>query len=108
MRYFDVAPGFSGQARRGWDQRRTRLGYPGYHMYLLIRIVDGDEPDWVLEHAKTEKRGALMEQWAEKEARLRSIREKELRQKQRYENGESRIKRAVSFATTGGRTCCSN
>ena len=71
-------------------------------------MVDGDEPDWVLEHAKTEKRRALMEQWAEKEEKLKSVREKELRQKQRYENGESRTKRPVSFTITGGRTCCSN
>jgi pyruvoyl-dependent arginine decarboxylase (PvlArgDC) len=60
--------------------------------------VDGDEPGWVLEHAKREKRQALVEQRAEQETKLKNIREKELRQKQRYENDHSRSKRRVCFA----------
>ena len=44
------------------------------------------------------KRQAIIEQRAEREAILKSIRVKELRQKHRYESGESRAKKPVSFA----------
>jgi len=52
----------------------------------------------VLEHAKREKRQALVEQRAEQETKLKNIREQELRQKQRHETDQSRSKRRVCFA----------
>lgn len=51
----------------------------------------------MLEHDRNQRRNAVIEQRSEFEARLKRIRAKELRQKQRYENGESRSKRIVRY-----------
>lgn len=52
-----------------------------------------EEPQWAVEHARKQKRESLIGQKAELEARLKNVRAKELRQKRRYENGESMAKR---------------
>jgi len=49
----------------------------------------------VLEQDRNQRRNAVIEQRSEFEARLSRIRAKELRQKQRYEDGEPRSKRIV-------------
>ena len=54
---------------------------------------DNDEPAWVREHARQERRRAAVEQRLDIEARLQKIRAKELRQKQRYEKGDPNFKR---------------
>lgn len=54
---------------------------------------DNEEPRWAVEHARDQKREAVVGQMAELEARLSRIRAKELQQKRRYENGESMAKR---------------
>lgn len=54
---------------------------------------ENDEPSWVVEHAKAQKRDAVIEQKSELEARLRKVRAKELRQKKNYESGEPQAKR---------------
>ena len=51
----------------------------------------------MLEHDRNERRNAAIEHKLEFEARLRTIRTKELRQKQRYESGEPPNKRIVSY-----------
>ncbi len=50
----------------------------------------------MLEHDRNQRRNAAVEHKFEFEARLRKIRAKELRQKQRYESGEPPSKRIVS------------
>ena len=52
-----------------------------------------DEPDWVVEHEREEKKKTAIEKKSVLQARLKLIRAKELRQKQRYENGEPTAKR---------------
>jgi len=54
---------------------------------------ENGEPKWAVEHARNQKREAVLGRKAELEARLKQVRAKELRQKQRYENGESMAKR---------------
>lgn len=54
---------------------------------------ENGEPSWVVEHAQTQTMNSRIEQRLELEARLRKIRAKELRQRQRYENGEPKAKR---------------
>ena len=49
----------------------------------------------MLEHSQRERRQALIEQRQQEEARLRMIRAKELRQRQRYETGEAKSKKIV-------------
>ena len=56
----------------------------------------------MLKHAQLEKQQTIIDQWAEKEAKLKQIREIDLRQEQRYENGQSRVKKPVSLMTEGG------
>lgn len=57
--------------------------------------TDEKEPKWVLEHKKTERSVAAMREKQDLEVRLAKVRAKELRQKQRFENGESNQKRMV-------------
>ncbi|CAD6564783.1 MAG: ATP-dependent DNA helicase chl1 [Alectoria sarmentosa] len=54
---------------------------------------ENDEPNWVFEHAQAQRRNAEIQQKSELEARLRQVRAKELRQKQKYESGEPKAKR---------------
>ena len=60
--------------------------------------LDKDEPEWVIEHEKQEKKDAFVAKKRELEQRLAKVRAKELRQKQRYESGEAHHKRPVSFS----------
>lgn len=52
-----------------------------------------DEPAWVVEHEREERKKTAIEQKLAVEARLKLVRAKELRRKQRYENGEPATKR---------------
>ena len=58
-----------------------------------VGVEAGDEPDWILEHARREKAQTFIQHRNEFEGRLARIRAKELRQKQRYEHRESQVKR---------------
>lgn len=58
-----------------------------------VSVAAGDEPNWIVEHARREKTQTFIEHKNEFEARLSRIRAKEARQKQRYELRESRAKR---------------
>lgn len=58
-----------------------------------VSVEAGDEPNWIVEHARREKTQTFIEHKNEFEARLARIRAKELRQKQRYVHGESQTKR---------------
>ena len=58
-----------------------------------VGVEAGDEPEWIVEHARRQKKQAVIEQKKEFETRLARIRAKELRQKQRYEHGDSQAKR---------------
>lgn len=58
-------------------------------------VSDDDEPDWMLEHAREEKRRAALQQRAALEERLAKVRAKERKLKERYDNGEPRFKRQV-------------
>lgn len=58
-----------------------------------VGVEAGDEPDWIIEHARREKTQTFLQHKNEFEGRLARIRAKELRQKQRYEHGESQAKR---------------
>ena len=63
-----------------------------YLSHTHIQVVEG-EPEWVLEHYKKEKFKAAAKRKQDLEACLRKVREKELREKQRYESGESHHKK---------------
>ena len=69
--------------------------------HLLNREIanDGtaDEPEWVLAHAKTAQRALFLDGKQRLEARLEKIREKEARQRKRYETGEAYPKRQVCW-----------
>ena len=57
-------------------------------------VQESDEPSWVIEHARTQKRDSVIEQMVELEAKLRRIRAKERNQKQGCEKGwKPKIKR---------------
>ncbi|MCJ1475199.1 ATP-dependent DNA helicase chl1 [Lambiella insularis] len=49
----------------------------------------GEEPKWVLDHKKRERIAVAMREKQAREVRLAKVRAKELRQRQRLENGES-------------------
>ena len=57
---------------------------------------DDDEPDWILAHAREQKRRTAIQRRSEQEARLAKIREKEQKARVRYESGEPPVKRQVS------------
>ena len=59
----------------------------------LSTAETSDEPAWVVEHVRDEKKKAVLEQRSALEARLKLVRAKELRQKQQFELGESAAKR---------------
>ncbi len=60
-------------------------------------ILGEEEPSWVVEQSKSQKRIVLIEQKLELEGRLKKIRAQELRQKLRYESGEPQSKRFVWY-----------
>lgn len=56
---------------------------------------DDDEPDWVLEHAKNEKRRQAAEKKEELERKLNAIREREANARKRQANKEPNFKKRV-------------
>ena len=56
---------------------------------------DDGEPTWILEHAKSQRRDAAVQRRMNLEVRLRKLRDKELRQKKQYEEGEPNAKKLV-------------
>lgn len=60
-------------------------------------ILGEEEPSWVVEQSKSQKRIVLIQQKLELEGRLKKIRAQELRQKLRYESGEPQSKRFVWY-----------
>lgn len=61
----------------------------------MLMILGGEEPSWVVEQYKDQKRNVLIDQKLELEGRLKKIRAQELRQKLRYESSEPQSKRLV-------------
>jgi chromosome transmission fidelity protein 1 len=55
--------------------------------------LSSDEPAWMLEHARKQKKQAALQRRAEFEARVAKIKEKEKRLKEVYQKGELRTKR---------------
>ncbi|KAI9676879.1 MAG: ATP-dependent DNA helicase chl1 [Caeruleum heppii] len=55
--------------------------------------TDQDEPAWMLEHAREQKRQNAFRRKADTEARLAQIRAREQRQRERYANGEPASKK---------------
>jgi hypothetical protein len=62
---------------------------------VLADNADGDEPAWVVEHAKKQKRQAILQKRKDLEARLAKIRAHEKRQQELYKNGDPRFKKLV-------------
>ncbi|KAF2147016.1 uncharacterized protein K452DRAFT_330380 [Aplosporella prunicola CBS 121167] len=60
---------------------------------LFNETADDDEPEWMLEAAREEKRRAALQQGADLEERLAKIRAKERKLKEWYESGEPHHKR---------------
>jgi len=54
---------------------------------------DEDEPDWILEHARNERRQKVLQHRQDLENRLAKVRQKEKRIKERYDSGEPLAKR---------------
>jgi chromosome transmission fidelity protein 1 len=69
-------------------QQRQRFNPPGAE-------EDTDEPDWMVESARKEKRQDAVYAIQALEARLQRAREKERKSKQRYEDGRSHPKKRV-------------
>ncbi|KAJ9648856.1 ATP-dependent DNA helicase chl1 [Coniosporium tulheliwenetii] len=67
---------------------------------LLAETADDDEPEWIVEHAREQKRQAALRERADLEARLAKIRAKEKRLKERYENGEPTHKKQKQRTAT--------
>ena len=59
-----------------------------------------DEPDWMVASAREQKRKLLLQDRADREARLARVREKEERARRRYEDGEPPLKRQVCYNLT--------
>ncbi|KAI9816568.1 MAG: ATP-dependent DNA helicase chl1 [Pycnora praestabilis] len=59
-----------------------------FELQLQEEDVQKDEPDWMNEYARKQKRQTALQQKAEVETRLAKIRAKEKRQKEKYERGE--------------------
>ncbi|OJD29995.1 atp-dependent rna helicase chl1 [Diplodia corticola] len=66
---------------------------------LATETLDQDEPEWMLEYARGEKRRAALQQRADLEERLARVRAKEKKLKERYSNGEPHFKRQKTAAT---------
>ncbi|KAL0257637.1 ATP-dependent DNA helicase chl1 [Diplodia seriata] len=60
--------------------------------------TDEDEPAWMLEYAREEKRRTALQQRADLEDRLAKVRAKEKKLKERYSNGEPHFKRQKTAA----------
>jgi chromosome transmission fidelity protein 1 len=66
---------------------------------LCLLVLDDGEPDWVLKHARDERRKAIFEKKCDVEDRLRRVRMEELRQEQRHANREGQPKKLVCGET---------
>lgn len=55
--------------------------------------ADSDEPAWLLEHARKQKKQAAFARRQELERRIAKVKEKEKRMRERYQNGEPQFKR---------------
>lgn len=62
---------------------------------MLSKEEDADEPEWILENAREQRRQYVLRQKADIETRLARIREREKRQRERFENGEPMRKKLV-------------
>lgn len=60
---------------------------------LAADTADSDEPAWMLEHVRKQKKQAALARKQELESRIAKIKEKEKRIKQHYQNGEPAYKR---------------
>ncbi|KAF2687652.1 DNA repair helicase [Lentithecium fluviatile CBS 122367] len=58
-----------------------------------------DEPAWILEHARKQKKQAALHRREEFEARIAKIKEKEKRLKEAYQKGEPKFKRQKTFSS---------
>ena len=63
---------------------------------VLIDLQVGDEPEWVIENLRRERKHQALQARSALEERLAKAREREARAKQRSEQGEPFAKRAVS------------
>jgi chromosome transmission fidelity protein 1 len=61
--------------------------------YLLIAPQDSDDPDWIIEHMRTEKRQTALQERQDLENRLTKVREKEKKIKERQGVREPLVKR---------------
>ena len=61
----------------------------------LILADDDDEPAWMVEYAREQRRRALFRERKDLEVRLAKVRAREKRQQEHYESGEPRFKRLV-------------
>ena len=62
---------------------------------LLIHSADDEEPEWIVEHAREERRTKAIQARHKVERRLAKARERERRLKERNRNDEPAIKRRV-------------
>ena len=60
---------------------------------LVLDVNTSDEPDWIVEHARKQKKEEALQRKRDLNDRIAKIKAKEKRAKDRYENGESRSKR---------------
>jgi chromosome transmission fidelity protein 1 len=60
---------------------------------LAAGAADSDEPAWVLEHVRKQKKQAALARRQELESRIAKIKEKEKKLKERYQDGDPRFKR---------------
>ncbi|KAF2495071.1 DNA repair helicase [Lophium mytilinum] len=66
----------------------------------LNEIVDDDEPEWMNEYVRREKKQAALRNRADLESRLEKIRAKEKKIKEKYEKGEPPAKRQAPTTAT--------
>jgi len=66
---------------------------------LAVNGAYGDEPAWLLEHARKQKKQAALQRRAEFEARIAKIKEKEKRLKEVYQKGEPKSKRQKTISS---------
>lgn len=71
---------------RDYHRRTFERGYE-------IDPESSDEPLWILEHARKQRRQEALSRKQDLDDRIAKIKEKEKRAKERYENGEPRFKR---------------
>jgi len=55
--------------------------------YLADQVLDDDEPEWMVQHSREEKKSQVIQKRAELEAKLEKIRQHERKVRDRQENG---------------------